>query len=327
MNLIQQYLQQHDYVVLDGALATELERHGADLDDPLWSARCLIDTPELIYRVHKDYLEAGADVLTTSTYQASLQGFLDRGFDARAAEGFLRLGVTLALEARDDFWRDEANRAGRLKPLVAVSIGPFGACLHDGSEYHGRYAASWSEVEDFHRARLQILTAAGGDLLAFETIPSLQEGELLLRLLKEFPDQYAWLSFSCSDEAHVSHGEAFRRCAELAEGHAQLAAIGINCTAPRHIQSLLGAAQGIACPLLVYPNSGETWVAGGNRWAGQGSEGFDPQAWFRSGARLIGGCCRTGPADIAAIRSVLSVFSAQGGTTQGATQGATPCAT
>ena len=310
MNPIQQYLQQQGYVVLDGALATELERHGADLDDPLWSARCLIDTPELIYRVHRDYLNAGADVLTTATYQASLQGFLNRGFDAQEAQGLLRLGVTLALEARDDFWGDEANRVGRLKPLVAVSIGPFGECLHDGSEYHGRYVASWSDVEDFHRARLQILTAAGGDLLAFETIPSLQEGELLLRLLKEFPDQHAWLSFSCSDDAHVSHGEAFRRCADLAEGHAQLAAIGINCTAPRHIQSLLGAAQGTACPLLAYPNSGETWVAGGNHWAGQGSEDCDPQAWFRCGARLIGGCCRTGPADIAAIRSELSAFSA-----------------
>lgn len=305
VNPIQRYLQQQGYLVLDGALATELERHGADLNDPLWSARCLIDTPELIYRVHKDYLQAGADVLTTATYQASVQGFMERGFEVQDAEGLLRLGVELAIQARDDFWQDEANRASRLKPLVAVSIGPFGACLHDGSEYHGKYAASWTEVEDFHRARLQILATAGGDLLAFETIPSLQEGELLLRLLKEFPGQYAWLSFSCSDASHVSHGEEFERCVQLAEGQAQLAAIGINCTAPHNIPSLLGAAGGAGCPLLVYPNSGETWVAGDHRWVGQGGEDFDPQAWFQSGARLIGGCCRTGPADIAAIRAVL----------------------
>jgi homocysteine S-methyltransferase len=129
-------------------------------------------------------------------------------------------------------------------------------------------------------------------------------------LLKEFPKQYAWLSFSCSDETHVSHGETFQRCVELSAGQAQLAAIGINCTAPHNIQSLLGAAKGTACPLLVYPNSGETWVAGGNRWAGQGGEVFDPKAWFQSGARLIGGCCRTGPADIAAIRSVLASATA-----------------
>jgi homocysteine S-methyltransferase len=247
-------------------------------------------------------------VLTTATYQASVQGFMERGFDVQDAERFLLLGVELASQARDDFWQDEANRADRLKPLVAVSIGPFGACLHDGSEYHGRYAASWAEVEDFHRKRLQALTAAGGDILAFETIPSLQEGELLLRLLKEFPGQYAWLSFSCSDECHVSHGDAFERCVALAVGQAQLAAIGINCTAPRHIHSLLGAAKSAACPLLVYPNSGETWVAEGRRWVGQaglGGEDFDPRAWFQSGARLIGGCCRTGPADIAAIRTVL----------------------
>jgi homocysteine S-methyltransferase len=302
---IQSYLQQQGFVVLDGALATELEHHGADLNDPLWSACCLIDSSELIYRVHKDYLEAGADVLTTATYQASVQGFMERGFEVRDAEGFLRRGVELAIRARDDFWQEEANRAGRLKPLVAVSIGPFGACLYDGSEYHGRYAAGWSEVEDFHRARLQILTSAGGDLLAFETIPSLQEGEILLRLLREFPGQYAWLSFSCSDASHVSHGEAFQRCVQLATGQEQLAAIGINCTAPRHVQSLLGAAGGAACPLLVYPNSGETWVAGDHHWVGQGGEDFNPKAWFQSGARLIGGCCRTGPADIAAIRLAL----------------------
>lgn len=305
LNPIAQYLEQQGFVVLDGALATELERRGADLNDPLWSARCLIESPALISQVHMDYLRAGADVLTSATYQASFEGFLARGLDPDAARAMLQQGVALACRARDDFWSHEGNRPGRMKPLVAASMGPFGACLHDGSEYHGNYTASWTEVESFHRARLDVLTACGADVLAFETIPSLQEAEILLDLLAAHPNQSAWLSFSCRDEAHVCHGEMFREGAILASRHPQVAAVGINCTAPRYLTGLLDSVSKLDCPLLVYPNSGETWVAGGNDWTGQACDALDCAAWYRAGARLIGGCCRTGPADIARIRSTL----------------------
>ncbi len=306
MNLIRNYIEQQGFVVLDGALATELERHGADLDDPLWSARCLIESPELISRVHMDYLQAGADVLTSATYQASLQGFKERGLGTQEAVAVLHRGIELACRARDDFWSRGENRAGRLKPLVAASVGPFGACLHDGSEYHGNYIASWAEVEAFHRSRLDVLADSGADLLAFETIPSLQEAELLLQLLADYPDKHAWLSFSCRDEAHISHGESFRDCAEMASQHEQVAAVGINCTAPRYITALLNSVSKLECPLLAYPNSGETWVAHENCWIGEGIGRLDAINWFRAGARLIGGCCRTGPEDIAHIRAMLA---------------------
>jgi len=309
MNPIENYIEQQGFLVLDGALATELERHGADLDDPLWSARCLIEAPELISRVHRDYLQAGADVLTSATYQASLQGFQARGFGVHQAIALLRQGVELALAARDDFWSEKENHPGRLKPLVAASMGPFGACLHDGSEYHGNYTASWAEVESFHRSRLDVLTDSGADLLAFETIPSLREAEILLQLLTHYPGKHAWLSFSCRDEAHVSHGELFRDCADLASQHEQVAAVGINCTAPRCITALLNSVTNLQRPLLVYPNSGEIWVAHDNCWVGQGMGHLDAANWFRAGARLIGGCCRTGPEDIARIRSILRAIA------------------
>jgi len=305
VNPISAYLEQQGFLVLDGALATELERRGADLNDPLWSARCLLESPNLIEQVHMDYLEAGADVLTTATYQASVEGFQARGLDAPQARELMQLGVVLACRARDAFWSLEGHRAGRLPPLVAASMGPFGACLHDGSEYHGSYAASWGDVENFHRARLDVLAGCGADLLAFETIPSLHEAELLLRLLADYPHESAWLSFSCRDESHVSHGEKFRDCAVLASRCSQVAAVGVNCTAPRFITELLGAVDDLECPLLVYPNSGEAWVAPENCWVGEGTEPLDAAAWFAAGARLIGGCCRTGPGDIARIRSAL----------------------
>ncbi|HLF31797.1 MAG TPA: homocysteine S-methyltransferase [Xanthomonadales bacterium] len=305
MNPLQSFFEQQGFVVLDGALATELERHGANLDDPLWSAKYLLEAPELIYRVHMDYLLAGADVITSASYQASVPGFIARGMDRQAAEALLRSSVELALRARNDFWSVPAHRENRLKPLVAASIGPFGACLRDGSEYHGRYAASWAEVETFHRVRLDVLTMAGADLLAFETIPSLREAEILLDLLVSYPDQVAWLSFSCSDAVHLCHGETFRAGIELAEGYEQVVAAGLNCTAPQHVAALLRSVPEHTHPLLAYPNSGETWVASEHRWVGQGSGSLDPAAWCQAGARLIGGCCRTGPEDIARVRSSL----------------------
>lgn len=305
MNLIADSIQQQGFLVLDGALATELEHHGADLDDPLWSASCLIQSPELIRKVHSDYLLAGADVITSATYQASVKGFQLRGLDVHKATALLSYGVELAIEARDDFWSEPENRQGRLKPLVAVSMGPFGACLHDGSEYHGNYAVNWAEVKSFHRSRLDVLTAAGADLLAFETIPSGPEAEILLDLLVLYPEQHAWLSFSCKDEIHVSHGERFRDCVKQASLHSQLAAVGVNCTAPVLITGLLNSATGLDCPLLVYPNSGESWVAENNCWVGQGVSQQETEVWFQAGALLIGGCCRTGPADTARIRTKL----------------------
>jgi len=305
MNPIPAFIERQGFVVLDGALATELERHGADLDDPLWSARCLVESPELICRVHRDYLRAGADVLTSATYQASAQGFQARGFDKEQAIDLLRRGVELACRVRDEFWSCDQNRHGRLKPLVAASIGPYGACLHDGSEYHGNYSASWAEVESFHRSRLDVLTDCGADLLAFETIPSQPEAEILLELLTVYPKSCAWLSFSCRNEAHVSHGELFRQAANAGSQHPQVAAVGVNCTAPRYVSALLNAAGDIGCPLLAYPNSGESWMAEDNSWAGQAADGLNSLEWFRAGARLIGGCCRTGPEDIASIRAEL----------------------
>ena len=305
---IGQMLRSQGYVVIDGAMATELERHGADLDDPLWSARCLIESPELVHRVHSEYLHAGADVLISATYQASVAGFMERGMDEPAATRLIRLGVVLAQQARDEFWSDTSNRQGRLRPLVAASVGPFGACLYDGSEYHGNYRASWHEVAEFHHKRLDVLVTCEPDLLAFETIPSLREAEILLDLLEDY-EIPAWLSFSCWDEQYLSHGEPFIEGVKLAARSGKISAVGVNCTPPKYIGSLLQQAAGSTIPLLVYPNSGETWVPEDHCWIGAGEGHLDTAAWYQSGARLIGGCCRTGPSQIAETRAELAALA------------------
>jgi len=308
--VIARWLAQRPHLVLDGALGTELARRGADILDPLWSARLLIENPALIRAVHLDYYRAGADLATTATYQATFEGFARRGIGRDEAARLMRLAVTLACEARDQFWREDeaqATRSGRLRPLVAASIGPYGAMLADGSEYRGQYGLSEAALMDFHRPRLELLAASGADLLACETVPCLVEGLALARLLDEAPGREAWISFSCRDGTHVSQGEPFAECVAALDGFASVAAIGVNCTAPQHVESLVRIARAhTSKPIVVYPNSGETYDARDGSWHGTAQDGGAALAeaamrWAHAGAQLIGGCCRTTPQDIGAI--------------------------
>lgn len=294
-------------MILDGALATELECRGADLKDPLWSAKCLIERPELIRAVHLDYFRAGADVATAATYQATFEGFARRGIDAQEAARLMREAVSLALCARDEFWAVDAYRADRLRPLVAASIGPYGAMLADGSEYRGGYALDDAALADFHRPRLRVLADAGADLLACETIPSLREARVLARLLGEFPQACAWISFSCKDGEHNSEGENIGACVAQLQAFPQVVAVGVNCTAPQFITPLLRRMRASTDrPLAIYPNSGEIYDASSKHWSTGGSGGPSlgdrAMEWQREGARLIGGCCRTGPDDIRGVK-------------------------
>jgi homocysteine S-methyltransferase len=303
------FLDLHGVLVIDGGLATELEARGADLDDPLWSARLLIENPDLIRQVHEAYYAAGADVAITASYQASFPGLARRGVDARQAAQLMIRSVELADEARDAFWSDSANRVDRLRPLVAASIGPYGAHLHDGSEYRGDYGIGRAELTAFHRDRMAVLAGAGADLLACETIPSRLEAEVLLELLEEHTNVRAWLSFSCRDESHISDGTPFAECVALTNASSRVVAVGLNCTPPQYAEALVSAAISVtANPVLLYPNSGERYQAAGNRWLpGEGVDDFVESArrWHAAGARLIGGCCRTGPREIAGIARAL----------------------
>lgn len=293
-------------VILDGALATELEARGADLHDALWSAKLLIERPELVRAVHLDYFRAGADVATTATYQATFEGFARRGIDEHGARRLMREAVSLARAAREEFWADPSAQVGRDRPLIAASVGPYGAMLGDGSEYRGGYALGDAELAAFHRRRLETLADAGADLLAIETIPSLREALVLAELLGEYPGTVAWLSFSCRDGAHTAEGQPIAAAVAALEPYAQIVAVGVNCTAPGFMVPLLEHMRAAtAKPLLVYPNSGEIYDAHAKVWNGQPAGMTWARAaslWNQAGARLIGGCCRTGPAEIRALR-------------------------
>lgn len=299
-------------VVADGALATELEARGCDLADPLWSAKVLLDQPDLIRQVHRDYFHAGAAVAITASYQATPQGFLQRGIGEAKALELVALSVRLADEARREHL-DENPGAGPL--LVAGSVGPYGAYLADGSEYRGDYVLGKREFMDFHRPRLAALVEAGVDFVACETLPSLPEAEALLDLVEEF-DVESWFSFTLRDGERISDGTSLADVARLCEGHPHVAAVGVNCVPLELVSPALEALrQATSTPLVVYPNSGESYDPVSKTWgpavAGSGAaESCGTQfsnvaegavTWQELGARIIGGCCRTAPRDIAAL--------------------------
>ena len=303
MNPIEQLLQHKKVVIVDGALATELERRGCDLKDELWSAKVLLEQPEIIRAVHLDYFNAGADIAITASYQASVQGFAKRGLNKDEAVALMKKSVSIAQSARNEFL---ANHKESFQPLIAASIGPYGAYLADGSEYRGDYKLTKQELIDFHRPRVEALTGSGADLLACETIPCLIEAQALIELLKEFPNAYAWFTFSAKDDKHISNGERIADCAEWLDQFPQVAAIGINCTALPYIPSLIREIKNKTDkPIIVYPNSGETYDPVTKSWYGETScdaYGEQSKNWFENGATLIGGCCRTTPDHIKEIK-------------------------
>ncbi|MEV7178849.1 homocysteine S-methyltransferase [Kitasatospora sp. NPDC093679] len=306
-------------LVLDGGLSNQLADAGHDLSDALWSARLLADAPEAVTAAHLGYFRAGAQVAITASYQASFEGFARRGTGRAEAERLLALSVRLAREAarqaeaeRAEAARAAAGRAGRAVPtrpgavaagplFVAASVGPYGAVLADGSEYRGRYGLGVAELERFHRPRLEVLAAAGPDVLALETVPDMVEAEALLRAVDGLGVP-VWLSFS-AEGGLTRAGQPLEDALGMAAGVDAVVAVGVNCCSPADADRAVPvAARAAGLPVVVYPNSGEAWDAAARDW--RGGPTFRPErvtGWLADGARLVGGCCRVGEREIAGL--------------------------
>jgi len=264
-------------VVLDGGLATELERRGHDLTTDLWSARLLRDDSTAIVSVHAAYAGAGAQVVTTASYQATFEGFARAGLDARTTDRLLRWSVELARSGAPDAW-------------VAGSVGPFGALLADGSEYTGAYTdPAWSghaggglsvdELRRFHRPRMEVLAEAGADVLACETVPAAAEAEALVAEAQSLGVPI-WLSLTTvvDDDGVVRtrRGEPAADVFAMAAGVDEVLAVGVNCTYPSGVPAAVTTAAAFGKPVVVYPNSGEGWDASRRRWKLRSSSTLSP---------------------------------------------------
>lgn len=275
---------------IDGGLSGELEKRGHDLADKLWSARLLRDEPSAIAAVHQDYVAAGGRVIITSSYQASRQGFAATGMSNDQADDLMRMSITLA---------KEVAAAADEKVWVAASVGPYGAVLGGGQEYVGNYGVAHEELVKFHRERIEVLASAKPDLFACETIPDLDEVRALLEVLADYPDIPAWITMSARDGESTCAGQGIGHLAELVKNSPNIVALGINCTMPEHVTSLLSKlAEKTSLPLVVYPNAGRVWDGQAMCWIGEGHTTLPTQIieeWVKAGAMLIGGCCGLGP--------------------------------
>lgn len=284
-------------LISDGGLATELEARGHDLSDELWSARLLAEAPDEILAVHEAFLRAGAQFATTASYQASFEGFARRGIDRADAERLMRRSVELAKSARD------VSSPGA---WVAAAVGPYGAMLAHGEEYVGRYGLSVAELMAWHRPRLEVLIDAGPDVLALETIPDSDEAQALVALIRELQAP-AWLSYTI-DADRTRAGQPLEEVFAVAAGVPEIVAVGVNCCAPADVLGAVTTARRVTGkPVIVYPNSGEVWDGENRTWAG--TPGLDAGLaidWVSAGARIVGGCCRVRPDDIAAMAAALT---------------------
>ncbi|KAI9499057.1 homocysteine S-methyltransferase 2-like protein [Zychaea mexicana] len=307
-------------LILDGGLATELERtFDKDLSGRLWSAHCLDQDPDAIRAVHGSYFEAGANVATTASYQASIQGFLDAGYSREEAVKLMRRSVQIAREARDAYG----------KGYVALSMGPYGAVLANGAEYTGDYGneISMDDLVAFHRERLDIcMQEPGVDFILFETIPSFLEARAIHKLIEEKVQELppVAVSFSCRSNEHISDGTSLHTCLELLGKLDNIFAVGVNCTKPKYIAALLDVllsnSNNNNKAILLYPDGGEEWDAIARNWNsstkvstvvfGKSMAGWAAQVTAKTGQNVIlGGCCGVGPKHISCIREAIEIAS------------------
>ena len=303
-------LEQEDYLILHGALGTELEFLGHDVSGKLWSAKYLLEDPDLIQSVHETYLRSGSDIVTTSSYQASLQGLCDYGLSEKEAEKIIALTVDLAQNARENVWQElsETEKQARPYPLISGDVGPYAAYLADGSEYTGDYGdIDKKALKDFHRPRITVLLGKGSDLLALETIPSFLEAQALTELLQEeFPAVEAYMSFTAQNNSSISDGTAIEEVAALLDAAPQILALGINCSSPTVYTNLLKKISAVTDkPLVTYPNSGEVYDGQHQTWTQYADKSHtlleNTISWRKLGAKIVGGCCRTRPSDIESL--------------------------
>lgn len=299
-------------LVIDGSMSTALEQMGVNLNHKLWTAKALVECPEKVKQVHWNYFHAGADCGITCSYQATIPGLMKAGYTQAEAEHIITESVRLFLEAREEWWQAEGKAAGRAWPLCLAGIGPYGAYLADGSEYRGSYGVSDETLREFHQRRMQLLWEAGADALLIETQPSLSEVLIEADLAEQLGADY-WVSFSCRDGSRINEGDRIADCAKvLSQGHPHLRMIGVNCTKPVYIDSLIRELrQATSLPIAVYPNSGEEYDPVTKTWHGaQDGKSFYDYAlsYFKNGAAAVGGCCTTTEVHVQQVDKARAAF-------------------
>ncbi len=296
-------------LLIDGGLSNVLEGYGCDLKHPLWSAIHLKENPEVIIQAHLDYIKAGARCITSASYQASIEGFMNLGLEVDDAENLILQSISLCEKAISQARQEEDIKD---KIWIAASMGPYGAFLADGSEYTGYQKIDRSTLLDFHKKRTALFEGSKADILAYETIPDIREVKVICEITEETSIP-AWLSMACKNNSRLSDETPLAEAAKIINDTPGIFAVGINCTAPEYVSHLIEILKEY-CPnkkLLIYPNSGEAFNAESKTWSGNnGVKSFAEWAigWLEQGVDMIGGCCRVGPKEIGEVGRWLGVM-------------------
>jgi len=276
-------------LLLDGATGTELERRGVPCELPLWSARALLDAPEVVAEIHAEYVAAGAEVLTADTFRTQRRTLARAGLGERARE---LTGRAVELARR-------AAEAAPRRVWVAGSMAPLEDC------WHPERVPDDVALAREHAEHAENLRAAGADLLCVETLGTRREALAALHAARA-SGLPTFASFACDAQGRLLSGEPLAEVLAALRPLAPLAVL-VNCLPPSHVEPALAALRACGLPFGVYPNLGAP-VAG----AGRRTEDLDPAAlaalarrWVVAGARLVGGCCGTTPAHVRALAEAL----------------------
>jgi S-methylmethionine-dependent homocysteine/selenocysteine methylase len=276
---------------LDGAMGTELERRGVATGLPLWSARALVERPDVVAEIHRDYVKAGADLLTANTFRTQRRTLSREGRGPLAAE-LTRRAVALAREA--------AHTAAR--PVAVLgSAAPLEDC------YRPDLVPDAASLAREHAEHAEHLAEAGVDAILVETMNTAREAEAAARAARATGLPFV-ASFVCGEGARLLSGEPLRAGLEAVAAHGPRA-VGVNCLPPSLVAACFAELARAGIPFCVYANLGRPDPVRGFA----PSEDCSPAAfaelargWAEAGAALVGGCCGTRPPHMAALAAVLA---------------------
>jgi S-methylmethionine-dependent homocysteine/selenocysteine methylase len=276
-------------LVLDGAMGTELERRGAGHPLPLWSAGALLSAPEVVVAIHREYVEAGADILVANTFRTNPRTLRAAGCFPDG-ESLNRLAVDLARRA-----------AGGRDVLVAASVAPVENC------YHPERVPTESVLRAEHEEMMIWLVAARPDLVWIETMNTLREARVAAEVAHSRGLPFA-VSFVVRENGDLLSGERLEDAIAAIEPLEPLA-LGLNCIPPRGLTALLPRLRrATARPLAAYAHIGNPTPIRGWSFAQDVTPAEYAQyarQWLDLGATIIGGCCGTTAAHIRAVRDVV----------------------
>ena len=281
-------------LIMDGAMGTELMRRGIELPLPLWSSMSNIDQFDQVMNIHKDYIEAGSDILTTNTFRTTPRTFIKAGYSQNESEIISEQCCNMAIEAAKHAVKNENT-------LIAGSVAPLEDC-YEPSHFPGKEIAK----KEFQLIIDRIIRK-GVDILLFETMGNYEEIESALQVSNHVEIQ-RWLSIVLKNKNSILDGTELQKVVELANKN-KIDMVLINCTPVNIILEALDIFLGYRKGKWgVYPNAGENMPTKDGEFVSKlDDESICKaiQGYITLGASVVGSCCGSTPNTVRKISNMI----------------------